>query len=165
MHGTRVNWDFLDDTYKCCVPADSSWNSWPLSCVDIVCAWPVLLFSGVYPPSVGFITGRMFYLSSFVPFHLSLYGSVPCYAVSAVLSICSLFSWLLLDCFLGLSNILKFFLCGFLVDILLRVDGLTFPWSCPLVGFNSPLALCASGTRQLSLPDQSMGHSGLFILA
>ena len=67
-----------------------------LSCVDIVCAWPVLLFSGFSPPSIGFIKGRMFYPSSFVPFHLSLYGSVSCYAVRAVLSICSLFSWLLL---------------------------------------------------------------------
>ena len=75
------------------------------------------------------------------------------------------YCWLLLDSFPGLSNILKFFLCGFLVDVLLRVDSLTFPWGCPLAGFNSPLALCASGTCKLSLSNQSMGRSGLFILA
>ena len=50
------------------------------------------------------------------------------------------------------------------------MDSLTFPWGCPLVGFNSPLALCASGTRQLSLPNQSMGrkwalHPGLSVPA
>ena len=68
VHSTLDSWNFLDDSHKCWCPGFSSWNSWPLSCVDIVYVCPVLLFSGLYLPTVGLIRGRMFCPSSLVPF-------------------------------------------------------------------------------------------------
>ena len=42
----------LDDSHKCCSPGFSSWISWPLSRVDIVSVWPVVLLFGLYIPTV-----------------------------------------------------------------------------------------------------------------
>ena len=116
VHGTHVSWDFLDDTYKRGVPAYSSWSSWPLSCVDIVCAWPVLLFSGFSPPSVGLsrvecstlLHSFLFTCRCMVPFLVMQY--MQCWVFVRFFPGCY---WLLMDSFPRLSNILKLFLCEF----------------------------------------------------